>query len=541
MFPNSTTSFDISLLGLFGTEDSIALDSLIEHLTLLRDINPYRQIGPVFDDNASKFSILEQGQPVDVVYKSFFQYLGRCVNWKSPRVQLNTTPPVLVSSVAASAVINLVNPNLVWDLASGRLGELELEMIDWFGRLIGWESVAGGVFTFGGTGTNMYGIKVGMTKAIPNSRKAGCQGNFVVLSTDQGHSCHVSLCSWLGIGSNNCLRLPTESSGTVDARNVVEAAEDVIKRGQQIAAVILNGGTNFSWEIDPIEEVATMLVVLQRRHCLQYKPHLHIDSVIGWVFLLFTQYDFDRNPLGLSEVVARKLGNARDRITAIKYADSCGVDFHKTGFVPYASSLFMLRNAADWGHLTGDAATAFKHQSFNAGAYKPGTYTLETSRSAHGVVAASVALAVLGVEGMQRLVAQLLTVAEDFRDRLGKVNWLHCCNPQALGWATLFGISDDDVTDFNLIVKSTDPSPIERWNRTQREFHSFISATTNPDWIVGHTNNCVRGAAGISIGALKVYPMSPFITIQHNGQLLAWLRQCWDAFLVNKASKQPIG
>ena len=66
-------------------------------------------------------------------------------------------------------------------------------------------------------------------------------------------------------------------------------------------------------------------------------------------------------------------------------ADSIGVDFHKTGFAPYVSSLFLVRDKADLALISRSAAAM--PYLFKSGDYHPGQFTLETSRAGTGVLA----------------------------------------------------------------------------------------------------------------------------------------------------------
>ena len=78
----------------------------------------------------------------------------------------------------------------------------------------------------------------------------------------------------------------------------------------------------------------------------------------------------------------RALAGAQRRIASLGRADSLGIDFHKTGFTPYVSSLFLLRDAADFKRIArSDDAMPYLFQS---GHYHPGKYTLETTRGGSG-------------------------------------------------------------------------------------------------------------------------------------------------------------
>ena len=74
---------------------------------------------------------------------------------------------------------------------------------------------------------------------------------------------------------------------------------------------------------------------------------MHADAVIGWAWSVFNDYDFKENSLGFRPRAVRALAAAGRLISRLHRADSVGIDFHKTGFAPYVSSLFLARERDD--------------------------------------------------------------------------------------------------------------------------------------------------------------------------------------------------
>ena len=69
----------------------------------------------------------------------------------------------------------MYNPNLCSDESGRRFSEAEVRARAMTADLVGLRSAhAGGVFTFGGTGTLLYGVKVGLEKAVPGAGRTGC-------------------------------------------------------------------------------------------------------------------------------------------------------------------------------------------------------------------------------------------------------------------------------------------------------------------------------------------------------------------------------
>lgn len=83
-------------------------------------------------------------------------------------------------------IAELYNPNLAWDEYSHKIAFAEVEVVAMIAALLGYEpKQAAGVFTFGGTGTTLYGIKVGIEKALPNSLTNGVRQDAVIFASDR--------------------------------------------------------------------------------------------------------------------------------------------------------------------------------------------------------------------------------------------------------------------------------------------------------------------------------------------------------------------
>jgi glutamate/tyrosine decarboxylase-like PLP-dependent enzyme len=138
--------------------------------------------------------------------------------------------------------------------------------------------------------------------------------------------------------------------------------------------------------------------------------------VIGWAWSVFNDYDFDENPQGFRPRTVRSLAGTQRRISKLHLSDSLGIDFHKTGFAPYVSSLFLSKSGDDLSLIARD--TEAMPYLFKSGEYHPGKYTLETSRSGAGPMAALGNLLLLGRDGLQALLGHLVTMSESLSEHL---------------------------------------------------------------------------------------------------------------------------
>src|SRR5262249_60395501 len=94
----------------------------------------------------------------------------------------------------------------------------------------------------------------------------------------------------------------------------------------------------------------------------------------------------EEKPPGSRRRTWRARAGACRRLRHLHLADSVGIDFHKTGFAPYVCSLFLAADATDFRLLS--RSPEMMPYLYQSGGYQPGTFTLETSRSSTGPLAA---------------------------------------------------------------------------------------------------------------------------------------------------------
>ena len=337
--------------------------------------------------------------------------------WGHPRTQINVVPPPSIPSVIGSLLPAIYNPNLVSDDTSYGLMLTEAAVTAMVSRLVGYDPArATGVFTFGGTGTVLYGAKLGIEKAFPDAMDNGVPGGGVILASAQSHYCRLNVAGWLGLGEKSVVAVPTHLENDIRVDRLEEAAREALDQGRRIVALVATMGTTDAFGVDDLDAIADLRDRLVQEYGLDYRPHIHADAVIGWAWSVFNDYDFEANPLGFRPRTVRALAAARRRISRLHRADSIGIDFHKTGFTPYISSLFLARDRADMQLLVrGREQMPYLFQS---GERHPGVFTLETSRGGSGVLAAYANLQLFGHVGLRVLLGHLVEMAETLREHL---------------------------------------------------------------------------------------------------------------------------
>src|SRR5262245_43923003 len=107
---------------------------------------------------------------VEEVTAELVGYLEGMTLFGHPRTQQNVVPPTSIPSLIGVLLASLLNPNLSADEYSRLVSLAEVEASALTARLVGYDpQQAGGLFTFGGTATTLYGVRIGLEKACPGT------------------------------------------------------------------------------------------------------------------------------------------------------------------------------------------------------------------------------------------------------------------------------------------------------------------------------------------------------------------------------------
>ena len=452
---------------------------------------------------------------IEEVIPQLVGYLDGLLINGHPRSQVNVIAHPSIASIIGVVLPSMYNPNLCSDESGRGFSEAEVRVAAMTSRLVGYDPVqSGGLFTFGGTGTLLYGVKIGLENALPATRETGLTGRAVVLTSEHSHYACLNVALWLGIGQDHVIRVGTERDNAVDVAELEAAAREAIAAGQRVAAIVATMGTTDAFGIDDLAAIVAMRDRLVTELSLDYRPHIHADAVIGWAWSVFRDYDFAANPLGFRGRTVRALAAAASRIAHLGLADSLGVDFHKTGFAPYISSLFLLRDRNDFQTIVRERSAM--PYLYHTGEYHPGMFTLETSRSATGVMAALANLLLLGREGFRVLVGHAVEMAELLRELIAARPELSVVNDDNFGSVTLFRAYPPGTDTF--VVKEReerDPAyreQLRRHNHLNRRIFERVAAEAfaGRGVAIGYTDNYRLTDYGEPISALKSYVLSPF-------------------------------
>jgi glutamate/tyrosine decarboxylase-like PLP-dependent enzyme len=501
--------------------------------------------------NLKKYSILEekygkipkQGKPLSKMIKEIItDFFSGAPLWRSPNLQHNVGAAVNVASsiiYALSLDVNIYNINS--ELAGNALAAeravakilAELAEVD--------KEKAHGIFTFGGTATNLYAMKVAINKVFPHITFNGVPSNIKLIITEDAHFSHGVAANWLGIGTKNLMVIPANK----DRRSNVKAAENIarkiIEEDNILAGMLINGGTTYDHAIDDIPSFVNLRNKLVKEYSLKYIPHIHVDSVIGWAWLMFKDYDFKSNPFNFNKDVLKKIKLQYQRISKIKLADSWGVDFHKgVGGCPIPCSIIMMNNKKDFLLLSKkhDPLT-ITHQLADEFSFdSPSDYTLETSRPGGAPLAALTALQTLGQEGYQLYLGRLIELVTLFRKLIQQLPDIIVANPYSLGYVTMVVIIPPELKNIFEHLNSNgkllylknkaNSETLTRLNNYMKAFFKWdqeVRMSQSFEAVYSYSSSYIKTSCGEKLSALKFYPVSPHLNEAHIKRTIKILKE----------------
>lgn len=480
---------------------------------------------------------LEMSNKPSNILKSLNSIIQGSVKAGNPYMVKNLIPIPSIPALASYLAVSLYMPNGVTGEDAGQVLSAEIACAAALSKLAGYDpNKSAGVFTFGGTGTNLYAMKIALSKVLPEHGYKGINNsNIVVIESAPAHYSHKTGANWLGIGQNNCIRVPSNPDQTTRLDELERISENLLRTGKIIACINIVGGTTSNLGIDDARKVYEIRRKLIKKYNLMYIPHIHMDTVLGWVFLNFKSYDFKNNPLIFSDAALTQIRKILVRIDTVKYADSFGVDFHKTGYVAYNSSMIIVKDKMDFMRLQRDMdimTPLFQDDE----AYNPGKFTLETSRSAANMLATWIALQTFGQEGYQVLLGHAIEMGIVFRREIEKNidAGFYIANQENYG---------PDVF-IRCYKKGMDPK-----TTYQREINNDKELDNNSDYISGFAlwlhKNVTDKSNGFAVSrssaaiytntgkpmvALRIYPLSPYISEDTAKELIRRLVKAKEEF-----------
>ena len=260
-------------------------------------------------------------------------YLDHAVYFHHPRYAAHLNCPVLVPSIAAEVVLSAINSSLdTWDQSAGGTF-IEQKLIAWTAERAGLGESADGVFTSGGTQSNLmamllmrdawcareYGHGTVQKQGLP-----AAASRLRVFVSEVSHFSLSKAAALLGMGHDAVVSVPCDAAKRMDTAALADAIAQCRAEGNIPVAVAATCGTTDFGSVDDMNAIGAI--------CRAEKLWMHVDAAYGCGLL-----------------VSNRHGH---KLAGIEHADSLTVDYHKAFFQPVSCSAFIVNNGADLGLIT---------------------------------------------------------------------------------------------------------------------------------------------------------------------------------------------
>ncbi|QLQ36348.1 pyridoxal phosphate-dependent decarboxylase family protein [Micromonospora robiginosa] len=238
--------------------------------------------------------------------------------------------PVVIPALLGEAVLSAVNSSLdTWDQSAGAT-LMERRLIDWTAARIGLGATADGVFTSGGTQSNLQAMLLAREEAyrrmVGATRPARPEAlaRLRIVTSAAGHFSVQKAAKLLGLAADAVLTVPTDADRRMRTDELARTIDRCRRDGQVVMAVVATAGTTDFGTIDPLPEIADI--------CTAAGVWLHVDAAYGCGLLV--------SP------------TRRHLLDGIERAASVTVDYHKSFFQPVSSSALLVRDGRTLRHAT---------------------------------------------------------------------------------------------------------------------------------------------------------------------------------------------
>ena len=181
---------------------------------------------------------------------------------------------------------------------------------------LGW-NLGDGITAPGGSLANMYGLMLARHQLLPELKTTGLCGlqkPLVIFSSEDSHYSVLKGANWLGIGTDNVVKVKTDQSGCMIPQALEEAIKKVEEEGKVPLAVNATSGTTVLGAYDDLAAIGKI--------CHDAKVWLHVDACWGGSVILNSELK-------------------RTWMEGLEFVDSLAWNPHKMIGAPLQSNVFV--------------------------------------------------------------------------------------------------------------------------------------------------------------------------------------------------------
>jgi len=251
-------------------------------------------------------------------------YVDHATAFHLPNYIAHLNCPVVIPALAAEIIVSAINSSQdTYDQSAGGTF-IERKLIRWTGSQIGFGNQRDGIFTAGGSQSNLMGLLLARDYYALNflNHNIKLEGNppeaskFRIFISEKSHFSNQKNASLMGLGEQAIIKIKTDNRFRMIPEALEVAVKNELALGNIPIAIIGTAGTTDFGSVDPLDKLSSIAE--------NYKLWLHVDAAYGCGLLLTDKYKYLLN--------------------GIDKANSVTVDYHKSFFQPISSSALIVRD-----------------------------------------------------------------------------------------------------------------------------------------------------------------------------------------------------
>lgn len=294
---------------------------------------------------------------------------------------------------------------------------IENALVEWTGKLVGYEHGFGGNITSGGSIANLVAIT---TARDAKKIKAKDFHRVVIYTTSQAHHCIDKAIIIAGL--RECI--VRDVAMDVQYRMSVQALEQQVMADKEAGLlpfmVIGNAGSTDVGAIDPLRLISEVA----QRHDLW----MHVDGAYGGYFLLLDEY--------------------RKKFDGIQLADSVVLDPHKGMFLPYGTGIVVVKQIHHLQNAFAYEANYMQDTTGAADVISPADVSPELSKHFRGM-RMWLPLKMYGEQPFKDCLREKLLLTQYFKEQITALGFEIICEPELSVLAYRYVPGQGDANSFN--------------------------------------------------------------------------------------------
>ncbi|XP_013106315.1 cysteine sulfinic acid decarboxylase [Stomoxys calcitrans] len=249
-----------------------------------------------------------------------------------------------------------------------------------------------GIFSPGGSISNMYGVVLARYRSFPNIKSSGMFGMppLVLFTSEESHYSFKKAAHWLGFGVDNCVIVKTNAKGQMLPEDLEIKIIEAQGQGKIPLFVNATAGTTVLGAFDDFNRIADV--------CQRYGLWMHVDACLGGSALLSYKY--------------------RNLLKGLERSDSFSWNPHKSLGTPLQCALFLTRHAELLPQANSTAVHyLFQQDKFYDISYDTGNKSIQCGRKIDAFKF-WIMLKARGYGSFGRLVDHALDMSKVFMDKL---------------------------------------------------------------------------------------------------------------------------